>query len=264
LQVYRPTAGEVYFDGVPLSKLNKNELRQMRRRMQMIFQDPFASLNPRMTAGEIVGEPLEIHHLSRGRQKQDQVEELFTLVGLSPDFIKRYPHEFSGGQRQRIGMARALALKPEFVICDEPIAALDVSIQAQVVNLLEEMQERFNLTYLFVAHDLNMVRHISDRVLVMYVGKVVELTDCARLYESPLHPYTQALLSAVPIPDPEIEAQRNRILLTGDLPSPAHPPPGCRFQTRCPFVQDICKQEEPPLREVIPGHQVACHLVGNS
>jgi len=229
--------------------------------MQMVFQDPYASLNPRLTAGEIVGEPLEIHAMARGAEKWKRVAELFELVGLSREFINRYPHEFSGGQRQRIGLARALALTPDLIICDEPIAALDVSIQAQIVNLMEELQEELNLTYLFIAHDLSMVKHISDRVLVMYVGKVMELADREELYESPLHPYTKALLSAVPIPDPEYEMHRKRIILSGDLPSPAQPPPGCRFHTRCPIAEQKCMLSEPPLREVQPGHLVACHFV---
>jgi len=261
LRIYYPTSGEIYFDGTPLSTVKNKPLRQMRRRMQMVFQDPYASLNPRLTAGEIVGEPLEIHALARGAEKWKRVAELFEMVGLSREFINRYPHEFSGGQRQRIGLARALALTPELIICDEPIAALDVSIQAQIVNLIEELQEELKLTYLFIAHDLSMVKHISDRVLVMYVGKVMELADREELYESPLHPYTKALLSAVPIPDPEYEMHRKRIILSGDLPSPAQPPPGCRFHTRCPIAEQKCMLSEPPLREVRPGHMVACHFV---
>jgi len=261
LRIYYPTSGEIYFDGTPLSTVKNKPLRQMRRRMQMVFQDPYASLNPRLTAGEIVGEPLEIHALARGAEKWKRVAELFEMVGLSREFINRYPHEFSGGQRQRIGLARALALTPELIICDEPIAALDVSIQAQIVNLIEELQEELKLTYLFIAHDLSMVKHISDRVLVMYVGKVMELADRDELYESPLHPYTKALLSAVPIPDPEYEMHRKRIILSGDLPSPAQPPPGCRFHTRCPIAEQKCMLSEPPLREVQPGHLVACHFV---
>ncbi len=260
LRIYHPTSGEIYFDGTPLSSLKNSHLRQMRRRMQMVFQDPFASLNPRLTAGDIVGEPLDIHALARGAEKQKRVAELFELVGLSKAFIKRYPHEFSGGQRQRIGLARALALTPEFIVCDEPIAALDVSIQAQIVNLMQELQKELRLTYLFIAHDLSMVKHISDRVLVMYVGKIMELTSRERLYESPLHPYTKALLSAVPIPDPVYEMRRKRIILSGDLPSPAQPPGGCRFHTRCLFAEQRCTLTEPPLREVRPGHLVACHF----
>jgi oligopeptide transport system ATP-binding protein len=261
LRIYRPTSGEIYFDGVPLSTVKNKPLRQMRRRMQMVFQDPYASLNPRLTAGEIVGEPLEIHAQASGAEKQKRVAELFDLVGLSREFITRYPHEFSGGQRQRIGLARALALKPDLIVCDEPIAALDVSIQAQIVNLMQELQKELNLTYLFIAHDLSMIKHISDRVLVMYVGKIMELAEREVLYESPLHPYTKALLSAVPIADPILERQRKRIILSGDLPSPAQPPAGCRFHTRCQLAEEKCRLSEPLLREVQAGHLVACHLV---
>jgi oligopeptide transport system ATP-binding protein len=262
LQLYRPTAGEIYLDGVNLAELKGSKLQQMRKRMQMIFQDPYASLNPRMTVGSIVGEPLEIYKIAKGKEKKKRVEELLRLVGLNPYFASRYPHEFSGGQRQRIGVARALALNPDFMVCDEPIAALDVSIQAQVVNLLEELQERFGLTYLFIAHDLSMVRHISDRVAVMYLGKIVELTDRDTLYNSPLHPYTTALLSAVPIPDPVVEEQRQRIILEGDVPSPANPPKGCNFNTRCPIAKDTCFENEPEFKEEEPGHQVACFFPG--
>ena len=262
LRLYQPTEGEVYLDGVDLGGLKGGELRQLRRRMQMIFQDPYASLNPRMTVAGIVGEPLEIHGAASRKEKQERVAELLQLVGLNPYFANRYPHEFSGGQRQRIGVARALALEPDFIVCDEPISALDVSIQAQVVNLLEELQDRMRLTYLFIAHDLSMVRHISDRVAVMYLGKIVELTDRNTLYTDPLHPYTQALLSAVPIPDPVIEEKRQRILLEGDVPSPANPPKGCNFNTRCPSATEACNEAEPEFKEVAPGHWVACHLVG--
>jgi oligopeptide transport system ATP-binding protein len=247
---------------VNLAELKGSKLQQMRKRMQMIFQDPYASLNPRMTVGSIVGEPLEIYKIAKGNEKKKRVEELLRLVGLNPYFASRYPHEFSGGQRQRIGVARALALNPDFMVCDEPIAALDVSIQAQVVNLLEELQERFGLTYLFIAHDLSMVRHISDRVAVMYLGKIVELTDRNTLYNSPLHPYTTALLSAVPIPDPVIEEQRQRIILEGDVPSPANPPEGCNFNTRCPIAKDTCFENEPEFKEEEPGHEVACFFAG--
>ncbi len=261
LKLNRPTEGKVYLDGIDLGDLEGKKLREMRRRMQMIFQDPYASLNPRMTIGRIIGEPLQIFNLVSRKERKGRVQELMELVGLNPQFADRYPHEFSGGQRQRVGIARALALQPDFIICDEPISALDVSIQAQVVNLLEELQQRFGLTYLFIAHDLAMVRHISDRVAVMYLGKIVELTDQAALYENPLHPYTQALLSAVPIPDPKIESQRQRTILTGSLPSPSDPPKGCNFSTRCPVAVAHCHEVEPELREVSPGHQVACHLV---
>jgi oligopeptide transport system ATP-binding protein len=261
LQLYKPTAGNVHFEDVDLIQLRGEELRQMRRKMQMIFQDPYASLNPRMTVEQIVGEPLIVHSAATGKEVQERVEHLLELVGLNPAFSTRYPHEFSGGQRQRIGVARALALQPSFIICDEPISALDVSIQAQVVNLLEELQEQFNLTYLFIAHDLSMVRHISKRVAVMYLGVIVELTTRDELYLNPLHPYTQALLSAVPVPDPVVDTQRKRIILEGDVPSPANPPSGCRFRTRCPIAQAICAESRPDFREVTPGHFVACHLV---
>jgi oligopeptide transport system ATP-binding protein len=258
LQLYRPTAGEVYFEDQELTKLKGEQLRKMRRRMQMIFQDPYASLNPRMTVGDIIGEPLVVHSISKGKDRRERVQELLRVVGLNPYFVNRYPHEFSGGQRQRIGVARALAVNPDFIICDEPISALDVSIQAQIINLLEDLQSEFNLTYLFIAHDLSVVRHISDRIAVMYLGKIVELTDRQELYENPLHPYTQALLSAVPIPDPVVEEQRRRIILEGDVPSPANPPVGCNFNTRCPMVIDACYEEEPEFRDVGGGHWVAC------
>jgi oligopeptide transport system ATP-binding protein len=261
LQVYPPSAGDIFFEETRLTGLSPKALRQTRRRMQMIFQDPYASMNQRMTVGKIVAEPLEIFGTLQGKEKRERVQELFNLVGLSPAFMDRYPHEFSGGQRQRVGIARALALEPEFLVCDEPIASLDVSIQAQVVNLLKDLQERMGLTYLFIAHDLSMVRHISNRVAVMYLGKIVELTDRLSLYRQPLHPYTQALLSAIPIPDPDVEEQRRRIILEGELPSPANPPSGCRFHTRCPLAQPICSEKEPEFRAVAAGHAVACHLV---
>ncbi len=263
LQLYRPTGGSVMFKDVELTTLKGEKLRNMRRNMQMIFQDPYASLNPRMTVGSIVGEPLEVHNIAKGREKRERVQELLRVVGLNPYFVNRYPHEFSGGQRQRIGVARALALNPELIVCDEPISALDVSIQAQIVNMLEELQQEFGLTYLFIAHDLSMVRHISDRIAVMYLGKIVEVTDHHTLYEDPKHPYTQALLSAVPIPDPVIEDQRQRIILAGDVPSPINPPTGCNFCTRCPRVMDICKQVDPKWQDIgdeTQDHWVACHL----
>ena len=260
LQLERPTAGEVWLEGLDITKVKGEQLRLMRKRMQIIFQDPFASLNPRMTVGDIVGEPIEVHGSARGKEKETRVKELLKLVGLNPSFTTRYPHEFSGGQRQRIGIARALALNPAFIVCDEPIAALDVSIQAQVVNLLEELQQRFNLTYLFIAHDLSMVRHISDRVAVMYLGRIVEIADWRMIYEDPKHPYSVALLSAIPIPDPVIEAKRKRIILEGDVPSAANPPVGCNFNTRCPVRQEKCFHDDPELREIQPGHWAACHF----
>ena len=263
LQLYRPTSGSVHFEGVDLVHLKGENLRKMRRKMQMIFQDPYASLNPRMTVADIVGEPLMVHDVATGKEIQERVQHLLEVVNLNPAFAGRYPHEFSGGQRQRIGVARALALQPSFIICDEPISALDVSIQAQVVNLLEELQEQFNLTYLFIAHDLSMVKHISDRVAVMYLGVIVELASRDELYAKPLHPYTQALLSAVPIPDPVADAKRKRTILQGDVPSPANPPSGCRFRTRCPIAQEVCSQSRPEFREIKPGHFVACFFAEN-
>ncbi|MEP7357544.1 MAG: oligopeptide/dipeptide ABC transporter ATP-binding protein [Anaerolineales bacterium] len=261
LQLYRPTSGRVLLDDIDLVSLPPGDLRRMRRRMQMIFQDPYASLNPRLTINDIVGEPLRVHSRLSPKQAEARVAELLNTVHLSPDYGTRYPHEFSGGQRQRVGIARALALNPDFIVCDEPISALDVSIQAQVINLLEELQSQFGLTYLFIAHDLSMVWHISSRVAVMYLGVIVEQGLVDDLFEHPLHPYTQALLSAVPVPDPVIEEQRHRVILEGDVPSPVHPPSGCRFRTRCPLAIDICAQEQPELREMAPSHWVACHLV---
>lgn len=260
LQLYKPTAGAVYFDGVDLVTLKGEQMRQMRRKVQMIFQDPYASLNPRMTVADIVGEPLMVHNVATGKEIQERVQHLLEIVNLNPSFANRYPHEFSGGQRQRIGVARALALQPSLIICDEPISALDVSIQAQVVNLLEELQEQFNLTYLFIAHDLSMVKHISKRVAVMYLGIIVELASRENLYSHPLHPYTQALLSAVPIPDPVADAKRQRTILEGDVPSPVNPPSGCRFRTRCPIAEASCAEKQPDFRELKPGHFVACHF----
>ena len=259
LQLYKPTGGQVIFDGKDLSKLRKGEMRALRREMQLIFQDPYGSLNPRMPCGDIVGEPLIVHKLTSSKAEyRDRVSELLQEVGLNPAMADRYPHEFSGGQRQRIGIARALAVNPSFIVCDEPVSALDVSIQAQVINLLEELQDRLGLTYLFIAHDLSVVRHISDRVAVMYLGRIVEVADRLELYENPLHPYTKALLSAVPIPDPIIEAQRDRIVLSGDVPSPTNPPAGCVFSTRCPVAINECQLEMPELREVSPDHWGAC------
>ena len=261
LQLHEQTSGKVYYRGEDLTEISANNLRKLRRNIQIIFQDPYASLNPRMTIGDIIAEPLEIHGIGNAKTSRERVQELLHLVGLNPFFIKRYPHEFSGGQRQRIGVARALALNPEFIVCDEPISALDVSVQAQVVNLLEELQEKFNLTYLFIAHDLSMVRHISDRVAVMYLGKLVELADREVLFDNKMHPYSISLLSAVPIPDPPKERQRKRIILEGDVPSPANIPSGCRFHTRCPIAEEICKREDPPWEEKETDHWVACHLV---
>jgi oligopeptide transport system ATP-binding protein len=261
LQLYKPTEGEILFDNTDLTKLRGNDLRLMRRKMQMIFQDPYASLNPRMSVRDIIGEPLLIHKIGNGAERRERVAELMRVVGLNPYYAGRFPHEFSGGQRQRIGIARALAVDPDFIVCDEPVSALDVSIQAQIINLLEELQEQFGLTYLFIAHDLAVVRHISDRVAVMYLGKLMELADRNEIYDNPLHPYTKALLSAVPIPDPALERQRERIILTGDVPSSLRPPRGCVFHTRCPIAIDDCREIIPEWREVSPGHWVACHRV---
>jgi peptide/nickel transport system ATP-binding protein len=259
LRLNEPTAGRISFDGRDITGLSQGELRPMRARMQMIFQDPFASLNPRHSVGRLVGEPMKVHGTLTKHERTVRVRELLEVVGLPRDAINRYPHEFSGGQRQRIGLARALSLNPEFVVCDEPVSALDVSIQAQIINLLEQLQDEFGLTYLFIAHDLAVVRHISDRIAVMYLGKVVEISPADDLYDNPLHPYTIALLSAIPIPDPVVERTRETIRIYGDLPSPANPPAACRFHTRCPFVQETrCRDDEPLLRE-LEGHQVACH-----
>lgn len=261
LRLYEATEGTVLFGEDDLTKLKGERLRKIRPRMQMIFQDPHASLNPRMTVGSIVSEPLREHGVARGEEVQERVSELLTRVGLNASHANRYPHEFSGGQRQRIGIARALALNPEFIVADEPIAALDVSIQAQVVNLLKELQDDLGLTYLFISHDLSMIRHIADRVVVMYLGKSMEMATSDELYEKPLHPYTQALLSAVPIPDPLLEETRQRVILEGDVPSPANPPKGCPFNTRCPVARDDCFEVEPEWRELLPQHWVACHYV---
>ncbi len=261
LRLQEPTEGQVYFEGQNIYDLNREEMRRLRREMQIIFQDPYASLNPRMTVGDIIGEPLEIHGVARGQAKTKRVHELLDVVGLASFHARRYPHEFSGGQRQRIGIARALALNPKLIVCDEPVSALDVSIQSQVLNLLEDLQKEFGLTYLFIAHGLAVVKHVSDRVGVMYLGKMMEISPANELYSNPLHPYTEALMSAIPIPDPTL--RRERIVLEGDVPSPVNPPTGCRFHTRCryqPQVGDICKEEEPPLVDVGNDHWVACHM----
>lgn len=260
LHLYSPTKGKVFYKGKDLGRLNHEQLRRLRQHLQIIFQDPYASLNPRMNIGRIVSEPLVIHNVGTKRERQERAKELLSIVGLNPYFITRYPHEFSGGQRQRIGVARALALNPEFIVCDEPISALDVSIQAQIINLLQELQEHFMLTYLFIAHDLSMVRHLSDRIAVMYLGKIVELAERDELFKRPAHPYTKALLSAVPIPDPMKESKRVPIILSGDVPSPANPPKGCRFHTRCPVGMDICREEPPIWKEISSKHWVECHL----
>src|SRR6188472_1270088 len=264
LQLYKPTSGEIVFQGKDLTKLPGGEMRKMRRHLQMIFQDPYASLNPRMTVGSIIAEPMQIHGLVEKKDRNKRVQDLLQTVGLNPYFANRYPHEFSGGQRQRIGIARALAANPDFIVCDEPVSALDVSIQAQIVNLLEDLQDQFGLTYLFIAHDLSVVKHISDRVAVMYLGKIVEMADRNDLYDNPLHPYTKALPSAVPIPDPVVERGRERIILSGDVPSPINPPSGCHFHTRCPYVMDVCKSIDPILADQGDNHLVACHLYPGS
>jgi len=261
LQLQKPTGGKVFFNDVELTRLDDDALRKLRPQMQMIFQDSYASLNPRHSVGKIVTEPQVIHGTLNSAQLKERSAELLKLVGLDPAFSTRFPHEFSGGQRQRIGIARALALDPSFVVGDEPISALDVSIQAQIINLLQDLQERLGLTYLFIAHDLSMVRHISDRVAVMYLGKIMELADRSTLFNNPLHPYTQSLIAAVPVPQPKIERRRKRIILRGEVPSPAHPPQGCVFNTRCPLAQRACFEDVPEYRQVRPGHFVACHLV---
>ena len=264
LQLHRPTAGEVYFDGHDLTKIKGKDLRLMRRRIQIIFQDPYSSLNPRMSAGNAIGEPLLVHKITKNKQDyKDKVAELLEVVGLNPYMANRFPHEFSGGQRQRIGIARALAVRPDFIVCDEPVSALDVSIQAQVINLLEDLQQKFNLTYLFIAHDLSLVRHISDRVAVMYLGHIVEIADRNGLYSNAMHPYTKALLSSVPIPDPVVEAQRERQIIRGEMPSPLNPPRGCVFHPRCPLAIEKCSQVIPELREVAHNHTAACIRIPN-
>lgn len=263
LQLLKPTAGEVHWEGKDLAKIGKSEMRRARRHMQMIFQDPYACLNPRMTVGRIVDEPLRIQGIGSSAERKERVAELLELVGLNPYFVKRYPHEFSGGQRQRIGIARALSTNPSFIVADEPISALDVSIQAQVVNLMDDLKADLGLTYLFIAHDLSMVRYISDRVAVMYLGRIVELGDRDEVYDHPLHPYTKALISAIPIPNPREDAKRQRVILEGEVPSPADPPPACRFHTRCHFVKDICRQVDPETRNfgtAASPHMVACHF----
>jgi oligopeptide transport system ATP-binding protein len=261
LQLERPTRGQIIFEGVDLATHSAQQLRELRRHMQVIFQDPYSSLNPRMTIGQILAEPIKVHRLVSGKAaREKRIQELLTQVGLLPQHAQRYPHQLSGGQRQRVGIARALAMEPSLIICDEPVSALDVSIQAQIINLLEELQSRLGLTYLFIAHDLSVVRHISDRVVVMYLGKVVEVADRLTLYEAPVHPYTRALLSAVPIPDPKLEASRERTVLRGEIPSPLTPPSGCVFHTRCPKAEARCSAEVPRLREFQPGHWGACHL----
>ncbi len=258
LRLIEATSGEIHFEGRNILKLGREEMRELRKDMQIIFQDPYASLNPRMTVGDIIGEPMEIHRIARGREKDKRVKELLEVVGLSPMHARRYPHEFSGGQRQRIGVARALAVNPKLIICDEPVSALDVSIQAQVINLLQDLQREFGLTYLFIAHDLSVVKHISDRVAVMYLGKIVELAAKHELYNNPQHPYTEALLSAVPIPDPT--KRKHRIILEGDVPSPISPPSGCRFHTRCRYAQEVCSREDPEFVDIGDLHFVACHF----
>jgi|YelNatPaOPRAMG01_1025707.scaffolds.fasta_scaffold00025_71 oligopeptide transport system ATP-binding protein len=261
IRLLEPTDGSIIFEGRDITKISQEELRKLRRDMQIIFQDPYSALNPRMTVSEIIGEPLEVHHIvNNSKEKEKRVQELLELVGLASYHANRYPHEFSGGQRQRIGIARALALNPKFIVADEPTSALDVSVRAQIINLMQDLQKEFGLTYLFISHDLSVIRHICDRILVMYLGKLVEIANNEEIYNSPLHPYTQALLSAVPIPDPEVAQKRKKVILTGDVPSPVNPPSGCRFHPRCSYAMDICSKVEPKLKEVHKGHFTACHL----
>lgn len=261
IRLYEPTSGQIIFEGQDVTKAEGNDLLNLRRQMQMIFQDPYASLNPRMTVGDIIGEGLDIHKLATGQIRTDRIYELLEVIGLNPEHGNRFPHEFSGGQRQRIGIARALSVKPRLIICDEPISALDVSIQAQIVNMLEELQEKMGLTYLFIAHDLSMVKHISHRIAVMYLGRIIELADSFELYKNPQHPYTQALLSSIPIPDPRVEATRKRIVVQGTVPSPIDPPSGCYFRTRCPHAMAVCAEQVPQLKELGGNHVAACHLL---
>ncbi|HRU33296.1 MAG TPA: ABC transporter ATP-binding protein [bacterium] len=258
LRLIEPTSGKVYFKGIDITALSKKDLAPLRREMQIIFQDPYGSLNPRMTVGDIIGEGLEIHKIASGKEKERRIMELLEVVGLPPAYMRRYPHEFSGGQRQRIGIARALAVNPKFIVCDEPVSALDVSIQSQIINLLKDLQKQFELTYLFIAHDLSVVKYMSDKIAVMYLAKIVEYTTTEELFNNPKHPYTLALMSAIPVPDPDVKKQR--IVLQGDLPSPSNPPKGCRFNTRCPEVMSICKEVEPELKDIGKEHLVACHL----
>ena len=262
LRLIEPTAGEVIFKGINILDLEREKMRQLRREMQIIFQDPYASLNPRMTIGSIVGEPLTIHKIAKGKKRDEEVATILQRVGLRPEHMRRYPHEFSGGQRQRIGIARALALNPKVIIADEPVSALDVSIQAQVINLLQDLQKDFGIAYLVISHDLSVVQHICDRIAVMYLGEIVEIAEADELIMSPRHPYTEALLSAVPVPDPAAGGQKERIILRGDVPSPVNPPSGCRFHTRCPYKEDICAAEVPPLQVISDGHMTACHFAG--
>jgi len=262
LRLYDPTEGEIFFESRNISRLSQADMRNIKRHMQIIFQDPYGSLNPRVTIGEIIGEPLLVHGIAKGKENDEQVAFLLETVGLDPSYRDRYPHEFSGGQRQRIGIARALALKPKLIVCDEAVSALDVSIQAQVINLLEDLKEKFSLTYLFIAHDLSVIKHISNRVAVMYLGKIVEMAGTDELYENPAHPYTQALLSAVPIPDPTIK--REQIILKGDVPSPINPPSGCRFRTRCLYAKEVCAEQEPRERKIAKDHIVSCHMLSSN